>query len=326
MTEKTQPLELTLSPQHIALIRKTKARDCTDNEFEQFIHICSQRRLDPMQNQIYAQVYNKNDPSKRNMTIIVSIDGLRAIADATGNYAPDDEAPRYNFDASLIDPTTNPEGVISAYVSVFKQVHGQMRRCVGEARWNFYAPMKAEWKKDENGYNVKTGRFFLDPRASDFWLRGGPQMLAKCAEAAALRRAFPAQLAQLYTPEEMAQARAREHEDDGREAKKRTSPETHQPQPRPILIDWLGGKGRQQWTGTPDALLEQIHTASLRAMAAGDVSSVAKFRAANAAELRRMSKSATADQRAALIKISALFSRADEAVSAERQKEEGCND
>jgi hypothetical protein len=115
-------------------------------------------------------------------------------------------------------------------------------------------------------------------------------------------------------------------DDDGRATSQRTSPETQQPQPRPILIDWLGGKGRQPWTGSPDALLEQIHTASLRAMAAGDVSSVSKFRAANAAELRRMSKSATADQRDALIKISALFSRADEAVSAERQKEEGCND
>ena len=104
--------------------------------------------------------------------IIVSIDGFRAIAERTGCYAPGPT--RYEYD--------DQKNLIAAYVAVKKLVAGVWHEVEESAFYEEYRGSSPIWKKM--------------PRV----------MLAKCAEARALRRAFSSDLSGLYSPEEMDQA------------------------------------------------------------------------------------------------------------------------
>jgi phage recombination protein Bet len=190
--------------QDLALIKRTVAADCNDNEFNLFISYCRALQLDPRRKQIYALVYSKDDPKKRKMSIIVGIDGFRSIAARTGNYRPDDEGPRFSLDPSLKSPT-NPAGIISATVKVFQHSHGQWFPVSATAYWDEFAPIKDEWafNRDTNK-REQTGKKTLDGK----WPQMPHLMLAKCAEAQSLRKAWPDNFSAVYAPEEMDQASA----------------------------------------------------------------------------------------------------------------------
>lgn len=167
------------------LIRRTVAKDCDPAEFDQFIHICKAVRLDPLRRQIYAFVFSKNNPQFRRMSIVTGIDGYRAIAERTGNYRPDDLPPRIEYDPALRGPK-NPLGIIRAEVTVYKFSHGNWHRVVAEAYWDEYAPIKGEALDDKK----------------DNWRKMARVMISKCAEAQALRKAWPDDFAGLDVEEE----------------------------------------------------------------------------------------------------------------------------
>jgi hypothetical protein len=105
-----------------------------------------------------------------------------------------DTAPIVETDDAAKDPATNPLGLLRAEVRVWKRFGAEWFPIVGEAFWNEFAPLKDEWI-DGN----RTGRKALN----DTWQRMPRLMLAKCAEAAALRRGWPDDMSGLYTEEEM---------------------------------------------------------------------------------------------------------------------------
>lgn len=168
------------------LIRRTVAKDCDAAEFDQFIHICRAVRLDPLRRQIYAFVFGKNNPQYRRMSIVTGIDGYRAIAERTRNYRPDSQAPRIEYSAEAKDPKKNPLGIVRAEVTVYKHAHGEWFPVVAEAYWDEYAPIKGD---------------VLDEK-KDNWRKMARVMIAKCAEAQALRKAWPDDFAGLDVEEE----------------------------------------------------------------------------------------------------------------------------
>ena len=101
--------------QQLDLVFRTAAKDCNETEFSQFIHVCGHLQLDPMRKQIYALVYNKDKPDKRQMNIIIGIGGYRTVAMRSGNYRPDDKPPRFTLDDKLVSPT-NPKGIVKCEV------------------------------------------------------------------------------------------------------------------------------------------------------------------------------------------------------------------
>lgn len=171
-----------------ALIRRTVAKDCNDAEFDWFLEICRALRLNPLQRQIFAFVFSKNDPDKRQLTPVTSIQGLRSIADRTGNYRPDNRKPRYEYDESLKGPT-NPKGILSCEVSVFKFAHGEWHETVAEAYWDEFVPL------DKSGEKIAFGK--------DGWHKMPRLMIAKVAEAQALRKAWPDDFANVYEEAEI---------------------------------------------------------------------------------------------------------------------------
>lgn len=184
-----------LDGKNLDLVRRTVAADCNPAEFDQFIHICKAVRLDPLRRQIYAFVFNKNDAKKRQMTIVTSIAGYRAIADRTGCYRPG--RAEVILDPELIDAKTNPRGISHASVAVYKHAHGEWHEVTETAYWDEFAPLKEIWKDD-----APTGQFFLDPK-KDGWRRMPRVMIEKCAEAKALRRAWPDDFAGLAVEDEV---------------------------------------------------------------------------------------------------------------------------
>lgn len=174
------------APAEMQVIRRTVAKDCTDAEFNLFMSVCSRTGLDPFRKQIYAAVYGRGD--KRSMTIITGIDGMRAIAARSGRYRPDENEPELVYDEAAKDKRTNPLGLVKAVVTAYVQDDaGVWYPVKGVAYWDEYATAgQSKW--------------------SNKWDTMGRVMLAKCAEAQALRRGWPEDLSGLYAAEEMDQA------------------------------------------------------------------------------------------------------------------------
>lgn len=167
LAKRTDLIEWT--PEQLDLIKRTVAKDCTADETKLFLYQCSRTGLDPLARQIYAVKRGGK------MVIQTAIDGYRLVADRTGYYAGSDDAVF----------TGAPQKDLCASVTIWKMVSGQRCPFSASARWGEYYP------GDSQG---------------TMWKKMPHTMLAKCAEALALRKAFPADLSGVYTAEEMDQA------------------------------------------------------------------------------------------------------------------------
>lgn len=192
-----------MSPKQIALVKQTIAKDTNNEEFSLFIEVAKAKGLDPFTGQIIPMVFSKDNAEKRKMTIIISRDGQRVIAQRCGDYRPASEPPTYEIDKNLIS-ATNPQGIISATVYLWKkdQASGEWYKVAGQSFWDELAPVKEEWVYDEATRKRKpSGKLTLD--SSGNWCKMPRLMIAKTAEAAALRAGWPDQFTGLYSEEEM---------------------------------------------------------------------------------------------------------------------------
>lgn len=156
------------------------AKDASDAELKLFAMHCNRTGLDPFSNQIFLIVRGFGE--RRKATFQTSIDGYRIVAERSGKYAGND------------DPVFDPEFDTGksnyprwAKVTVHKMVEGQRVPFSATARWD-------EYKQEFKG------------QLGNMWAKMPATMLGKCAEALALRKAFPNDLAGIYTNEEMSQA------------------------------------------------------------------------------------------------------------------------
>ena len=179
------PLEF--SSEQIQLMRDAYAPGATEVEFKTLLEISRLRRLNPFLKQIQfikRKARDDNNNWREFWMAQVTIDGLRAIAERTGLYAGQDE-PEFE---------RNKDGLIlSARVRVYRK--DWQRPSVGTARWDEY---------------VQVTR---DGSPTKFWATMPHTMIGKCAEALALRKAFPEDLGGLYTEEEMQQSDNAQHQD-----------------------------------------------------------------------------------------------------------------
>jgi phage recombination protein Bet len=195
------------SPRQLALIQHTVAKDCNNDEFNLFVEVARAKGLDPFLGQIIPMIFSKGDANKRKMTIIISRDGQRVIAQRCGDYRPASKPPIFEYDVSL-KGSLNPKGIITATVYLWKQDQkdGTWYEVAGQVDWDEFAPVKDEWAYDEASNKRKpTGRQTLDDTGN--WARMPKLMIAKCAEMQALRAGWPEQFSGLYDEAEMDRAR-----------------------------------------------------------------------------------------------------------------------
>lgn len=189
--------DLTLNERQLATLKNTTAKSLNSGEFNLFIEYCRNVGLDPIRKQVVPILFSASDPAKRQMTIVVTIDGLRVIAARAGGYRADDHAPVIVYRDDLKNPDTNPLGIEKAVVRVFKQDNrGDWYPVVAEAYWDEFAPIK-QWGDQPAKLDSKT-----------LWPAKPRVMICKCAEAQALRKGWPDQFAGIYADSEFDQAQA----------------------------------------------------------------------------------------------------------------------
>src|SRR5262249_39790439 len=100
---------------------------------------------------------------------------------------------------------TNPLGIVKCTVRAYKfGPDKQWYPCIGTVYWDEFAPI-VEDGKWEDGKFVGNGKMVLDKKKSN-WKRMGRTMIAKCAEAQALRKGWPEEMSGLFVQEEVDKA------------------------------------------------------------------------------------------------------------------------
>jgi phage recombination protein Bet len=214
------------SEDQISLIKRTVAKDTTNDELALFLHTAQRMGLDPLAKQIHCVVRKGQE---RSMSIQTGIDGLRLIAHRTGMLDGEDGPFWCSKDGVWHDVWLQDEQPAAAKVVVYRK--GSARPFTGVATWDSYVQTKADGTPNRS------------------WNRMGDVMLAKCAEALALRKAFPAELSGVYSNEEMMQA-------DNPEPEPKNPNDNRAPKPQPsaqgpMFTAMSGWEGNETWTGKP---------------------------------------------------------------------------
>jgi phage recombination protein Bet len=166
----------------LAALQQLGIKDVTRADLQVFLHYCQRTGLDPFSRQIYMISRNTKDGPKQ--TIQVGIDGLRVIAQRAakrdGVRLSYGRPVWYDGDGNEYPVWVRPEPPAAAAVTVYRD------RDVfpGIARFKSFAAT------DREG------------RLMGLWGTMGDHLIAKCAEAQALRRAFPHDLEGLHISDE----------------------------------------------------------------------------------------------------------------------------
>ena len=174
---------LTIEGSKKELLKRTICKNASDDELDLFAHVCKKTGLDPFMKQIhFVKRSSKNGDV---VTIQTAIDGLRLIAERTEKYSPGKE-PTFVY---------GKEGNLFSATSYVKKmtVDGTWHEVSATAVYDEYV---------QKFYNKEKGCH----QVGDFWQNKPHIMLAKCAEALVLRKAFPAEMSGIYAEEEMMQS------------------------------------------------------------------------------------------------------------------------
>lgn len=181
----------------VALLKSQIASGATDGQLALFIQVCRQTGLNPFARQIYAVIRKEKQRDgsyEPKMAIQTSIDGYRLLAQRSGEYAGQDGPYWYNpHTREWVDVWLEDFPPAAAKVGVMRK--GFTQPIYAVARFESYAVRE---------YNTNTRKY--DGELKNLWAKMPELMIAKTAEALALRRAFPAELSGIYTDAEMEQA------------------------------------------------------------------------------------------------------------------------
>ena len=175
--------------QQLAALRQLGLTDAGAGDLALFLHYSQKTGLDPFSRQIYMIGRWDSRSGGNRYTIQSSIDGLRVVAQRSGEYAGQTAPQWCGEDGVWKDVWLSDQLPSASRIGVYRQGFAEALYAV--ATLKSYMP---------------TGK---DGKPQGLWSKMADVMLAKVAEALALRKAFPNDLSGIYTSEEMDQADAR---------------------------------------------------------------------------------------------------------------------
>lgn len=194
LTQQDKPINL--SRGQMALLKRTVAKGSSDDELMLFLNICRGAQLNPFLHQAHFVPFWDSKAGEERRAIIVGIDGFRSIAESSGNYAGNDD-PAFQGEEDMEVEVWQGKDKVKKKISYPKQATVTVYKIVGGLRNAFTAT--ARWSE-----------YYPGEKKGNQWHKMPYLMLGKCAEALALRKAFPKLLGGLYAQEEMDQARQTE--------------------------------------------------------------------------------------------------------------------
>lgn len=174
------------TPEQAAALTQLGLNDASPADLKVFLHQSQRTGLDPFARQIYMIGRWDGRSGKNKFTIQSSIDGLRIVAERHGQYG------------GQVGPEWCGDDGVWRDVWVSKKPPTAAR--VGVVRKDWTHPTYAVALFGEYAATKKDGSL------ERMWETKSALMIAKCAEALALRKAFPHDLSGIYTSDEMAQA------------------------------------------------------------------------------------------------------------------------
>lgn len=186
------------TPEQRAALRHMGIENAPVADQRIFLHQVQRTGLDPFAGQIHMVGRRDRDRGRTVWTIQTSIDGFRLIAERTGLYAGQTEPQWCGPDGQWVDVWVHSTPPVAARIGVYRK--------------DWAHPVYAVAKFSE--YAVHKAGGGLGP----FWRRMPSHMIAKVAEALALRKAFPQDLSGLYTTDEMDRANAPATAPEGEQA------------------------------------------------------------------------------------------------------------
>lgn len=177
--------------QQLAVLRSAGVnQDVSQAELDAFLHECQRTKLDPFSKQIYLIGRYDGQAGRKVFRSQTGIDGYRVVAH---RVAREDRSELEYEDTLWCGPDGNWRDV---WLSATPPAAAKVTVLKGGKRYSAVATLEeyAARYPDGNPYPM--------------WRRMPANQLEKCAEAKALRRAFPNDLAGIYTAEEMEHADA----------------------------------------------------------------------------------------------------------------------
>lgn len=210
-TEDKEALLKSIHKDVLGLDKEGHARPINDLRY--FLVQANQRKLNPFKKQIHA-VYIWDSAKRAEMLVpITGIDGFRSIAQRAERplYAGSSE-PKWEMDKDAEGKETKYPKSATVSVYAYNPVTGAREIITtAVAWWDEYAKYVDNWvdELDDEGKKIwdKSAKRYKQKkdgqRLNSTWESRPKGQLAKCAEAMALRQAYPDDIGGMYTQEEV---------------------------------------------------------------------------------------------------------------------------